>query len=40
MYVALYGDADVPLSEVVKVLSIANTNKFKLVIATQPLQDK
>lgn len=36
MYVALYGDSSVPLGEVVKVLSIANTNKFKLVIATQP----
>lgn len=39
MYVALYGDAEVPLGEVVKVLSIANTNKFKLVIATQPLKN-
>ena len=40
MYVALYGDAGVPLGEVVKVLSIANENKFKLVIATQPLDKK
>lgn len=40
MYVALFGDASVPLGEVVKVLSIANTNKFKLVIATQPNDDK
>ncbi|MBQ4036063.1 MAG: biopolymer transporter ExbD [Paludibacteraceae bacterium] len=38
MYVALYGETTVPLGEVVKVLSIANANKFKLVIATQPLE--
>ena len=38
MYVALYGDESVPLGEVVKVLSIANTNKYKLVIATQPVK--
>ena len=40
MYVALYGESTVPLGEVVKVLSIANTNKFKLVIATMPLDKK
>lgn len=39
MYVALYGETTVPLGEVVKVLSIANANKFKLVIATQPVDD-
>ena len=38
MYVALYGENTVPLGEVVKVLSIANANKFKLVIATQPIE--
>ena len=36
MYVALYADETVPHGEVVKVLNIANVNKFKLVIATRP----
>ena len=36
MYVALYADETVPHGEVVKILNIANTNKFKLVIATRP----
>jgi len=36
MYVALYADETIPYGEVVKVLNIANTNKFKLVIATRP----
>lgn len=39
MYVALYADETIPYGEVVKVLNIANKNKFKLVIATRP-QDK
>ena len=36
MYVALYADETVPHGEVVKVLNIANVNKFKLAIATRP----
>ncbi|MCK9156237.1 MAG: biopolymer transporter ExbD [Paludibacteraceae bacterium] len=36
MYVALYADETIPFAEVVKVLNIANVNKFKLVIATRP----
>jgi len=38
MYVALYADETVPYREIVKVLNIANQNKFKLVIATRPLR--
>lgn len=37
MYVALYADETIPYGEVVKVLNIANKNKFKLVIATRPI---
>lgn len=36
MYVALYADETVPHGEVVKILNIANVNKFRLVIATRP----
>ena len=35
MYVALYADETVPYSEVVKVLNIANENKYKMVLATR-----
>jgi len=38
MYVALYADETVPHGEVVKILNIANVNKFKLVIATRPVK--
>lgn len=38
MYVALYADESVPYREIVKVLNIANKNKFKLVIATRPVR--
>ena len=38
MYVALYADESVPYREVVKVLNIANENKFKMVIATRPIK--
>jgi len=38
MYVALYADENVPHREIVKVLSMANDNKFKLVIATRPIK--
>jgi biopolymer transport protein ExbD len=37
MYVALYADQTVPYREIVKVLDVANQNKFKLVFATRPL---
>lgn len=34
MFVALYADESVPYSEVVKVLDIANENKYRVVLAT------
>ncbi|MCD8167369.1 MAG: biopolymer transporter ExbD [Bacteroides sp.] len=36
MYVALYADETVPYGEIVKILNIANENKFKMVLATRP----
>lgn len=36
MYVALYADETVPYKEIVKILNIANENKFKMVLATRP----
>lgn len=36
MFVALYADEKVPYGEIVKVLNIANQNKFKMVLATRP----
>lgn len=36
MYVALYADESVPYREIVKVLNIANENKFRMVLATRP----
>lgn len=35
MFVALYADETVPYKEVVKILNIANENKFKMVLATR-----
>lgn len=35
MYVALYADETIPYREIVKVLNIANENKFKMVLATR-----
>ena len=35
MFVALYADEAVPYREVVKVLNIANENKYKMVLATR-----
>ena len=35
MYVALYADESVPYREIVKVLTIANENNFKMVLATR-----
>ena len=39
MYIALYADETVPYREIVRVLNIANRNKFKLVIATRPVRE-
>ena len=36
MYVALYADETVPYKEIVRILNIANENKFKMVLATSP----
>ncbi|KAA6324817.1 biopolymer transport protein ExbD [termite gut metagenome] len=36
LYVALYADESVPYREIVKILNIANENKFKMVLATRP----
>lgn len=36
MFVALYADETVPYKEVVKILNIANENKFRMVLATRP----
>lgn len=40
MYVALYADETVPYKEIVKILNIANENKFKMVLATRPQQKR
>lgn len=40
MYIALYADETVPYREIVKVLNIANENKFKMVLATRPPESK
>ena len=36
MFVALYADVNVPYGEIVKVLDIANKNKFTMVLITRP----
>ena len=36
MFVALYADETVPYKEIVRILNIANENKFKMVLATSP----
>ena len=36
MFVGLYADETVPYKEIVKILNIANENKFKMVLATRP----
>ncbi len=38
LYVALYADEAVPYREIVKILNIANENKFKMVLATRPAE--
>jgi len=40
MFVALYADETVPYKEIVKILNIANENKFKMVLATRPQQKR
>jgi biopolymer transport protein ExbD len=40
MFVALYADEKVPYGEIVKVLNIANKNKFKMLLATRPPEKK
>ncbi|MCK9179554.1 MAG: biopolymer transporter ExbD [Bacteroides sp.] len=40
MYVALFADETVPYREIVRVLNIANENKFKMVLATRPPSDR
>lgn len=36
--IALHVDKSVPMEEVVKVMNIAKDNKYKLILATQPIQ--
>lgn len=36
--IALHVDKSVPMEEVVKVMNIAKDNKYKLILATQPLK--
>lgn len=38
MFVALYADEDIPYKEVVKILNIANENKYKMVLVTRPIK--
>lgn len=40
MYVALYADESVPYREIVKVLNIANENRFRMVLATRPPENR
>ena len=36
LFVSLYADVDVPYRNIVEILSIANENHFKMVLATRP----
>jgi len=36
MFVALYADESVPYKEIVKILNIANENKFRITLVTRP----
>lgn len=36
IFVALYADEEVPYKEIVRILDIANQNKFKMVLMTRP----
>ncbi|MDR1115037.1 MAG: biopolymer transporter ExbD [Tannerella sp.] len=40
MFVLLYADETVPYGEIIKVLNIANENKFKMALATRPQRNK
>lgn len=40
MYVALYADRNIPYEKVVEILNIANENKYKMVLATSPIDKK
>lgn len=35
-YVALYADESVPYREIIRVLNVANENRYKMVLATRP----
>ena len=38
MFVALYADESVPYKEIVKILNVANENKYKMVLVTRPIK--
>lgn len=38
MFVALYADESVPYREIVKILNIANENKFRMALFTRPVK--
>ncbi len=38
-YISLHADKSVPIEEVVKVMNIAQRNKFKMILATSPEQN-
>lgn len=40
LYVSLYADESVPYKNIVEILSVANENKFKMVLATRPPEKK
>jgi len=40
LFVSLYADEAVPYRNIVEILSIANENHFKMVLATRPPSDK
>ncbi len=40
MFVMLYADESVPYKEIVKILNVANENKFKIALATRPQQKR
>jgi biopolymer transport protein ExbD len=40
MFVALYADESVSYGEIVKILNIATENKYKMVLATRPIERK
>ncbi|MDR1556937.1 MAG: biopolymer transporter ExbD [Tannerellaceae bacterium] len=38
MFVALYADESVPYKEIVRILNIANENKYRMILATRPVK--